>query len=193
MQSQVISDTQLLLQFKNGNEAALELLINRHKEKVYSTIYLFVKDAYLAEDIFQDTFIKVIKTLSQGTYRDEGKFLPWVLRIAHNLCIDHFRKNKRYPKVTTSDGFDIFAVLPFHEDNAEQAMIKDQTSDRVRQLVNQLPDEQREVVILRHYAGMSFKEIAELTDVSINTALGRMRYALINLRKMIEEKQIALR
>lgn len=192
MESHVISDKELLSQYQNGNEAALELLIERHKEKVYTAIYMFVKDTYLAEDIFQDTFIKVLKTLRKGKYREEGKFLPWVMRIAHNLCIDHFRKNKRHPKVTNSEGFDIFDILPFADDNAEQSMVKKQAHQKVRDLVNQLPDEQKEVVVLRHYAGMSFKEIAELTDVSINTALGRMRYALINMRKMVEEKQIAL-
>lgn len=192
MESHVISDKELLSQYQNGNEAALELLINRHKEKVYTTIYMFVKDSYLAEDIFQDTFIKVLKTLRKGKYREEGKFLPWVMRIAHNLCIDHFRKTKRHPKVTNNEGFDIFDILPFSDDNAEQSMVKKQAHQKVRDLVNQLPDEQKEVVVLRHYAGMSFKEIAALTDVSINTALGRMRYALINMRKMVEEKQIAL-
>lgn len=192
MRSEIISDQELLSQYLSGNEAALEVLINRHKDKVFTAIYMFVQDTYLAEDIFQDTYIKVIKTLRKGKYREEGKFLPWVLRIANNLCIDHFRKTKRNPKVTTSDGFDIFKVLKFEEDNAEQALIKSQTHNKVRTLVENLPEEQREVVMLRHYAGMSFKEIAELTDVSINTALGRMRYALINMRKMIEERQIAL-
>lgn len=192
MESQVISDKELLSQYKNGNETALELLIERHKEKVYTAIYMFVKDTYLAEDIFQDTFIKVLKTLRKGKYREEGKFLPWVLRIAHNLCIDHFRKNKRNPKVTNSEGFDIFDILPFSGDNVEQDIEKKQAHQKVRDLVNALPDEQKEVVILRHYAGLSFKEIATLTDVSINTALGRMRYALINMRRLVEEKQIAL-
>lgn len=192
MEGQVISDKELLSQYKNGNESALELLIERHKEKVYTAIYMFVKDTYLAEDIFQDTFIKVLKTLRKGKYREEGKFLPWVLRIAHNLCIDHFRKNKRNPKVTNSDGFDIFDILPFSGDNVEQDIEKKQAHQKVRDLVNALPDEQKEVVILRHYAGLSFKEIATLTDVSINTALGRMRYALINMRRLVEEKQIAL-
>lgn len=192
MEGQVISDKELLSQYKNGNESALELLIERHKEKVYTAIYMFVKDTYLAEDIFQDTFIKVLKTLRKGKYREEGKFLPWVLRIAHNLCIDHFRKNKRNPKVTNSDGFDIFDILPFTGDNVEQDIEKKQAHQKVRDLVNALPDEQKEVVILRHYAGLSFKEIATLTDVSINTALGRMRYALINMRRLVEEKQIAL-
>lgn len=192
MRNQTISDKELLSQYQSGNEAALELLINRHKDRIYTAIYMFVKDDYLTEDIFQDTFIKVIDTLRKGKYKEEGKFLPWVLRIAHNLCIDHFRRNKRNPKVTTSDGFDIFKVLKFAEDNAEDTMIKDQAHNKVRMLVDTLPEEQKEVVILRHYANLSFKEIAKLTDVSINTALGRMRYALINMRKTIEAKQIVL-
>ena len=192
MQNQVISDKELLVQYQTGNEAVLEILIARHKDKIFTSIYLFVKDEYLAEDIFQDTFIKVIDTLRNGKYNEEGKFLPWVMRIARNLCIDHFRKTKRTPKVTTSEGFDIFTVLPFAEDNAEEKLIRDQSHDKVRRLVESLPEEQREVVILRHYANLSFKEIAALTDVSINTALGRMRYALINMRKTIEEKQIIL-
>ena len=192
MPNEVISDKELLSQYQQGNEVALELLISRHKEKIFTSIYLFVKDQYLAEDIFQDTFIKVIDTLRQGKYNEEGKFLPWVMRISRNLCIDHFRKTKRTPKVTTSDGFDIFKVLKFSEENAEQRIIKDQTYDKIKMLIENLPHEQKEVVVLRHYANLSFKDIATLTDVSINTALGRMRYALINMRKTIEEKQISL-
>ncbi len=192
MQDHVISDKELLSQYQSGNEAALELLITRHKEKIFTSIYIFVKDRYLAEDIFQDTFIKIIDTLRRGKYKEEGKFLPWAMRIARNLCIDHFRKTKRTPTITNGDGYDIFDILRFDTDNAEDTMIRNQSHDRVRKLVNQLPNEQKEVVILRHYAQLSFKEIAKLTGVSINTALGRMRYALINMRKMIEEKQIAL-
>jgi RNA polymerase sigma factor (sigma-70 family) len=192
MRNHIISDKDLLSQYLAGSEAALELLITRHKEKIFTSIYLFVKDTYLAEDIFQDTFIKVIETLKKGKYKEEGKFLPWVMRISHNLCIDHFRKTKRTPKVTNNDGFDIFKVLKFADDNAEQAMIKDQAYNKIRTLISSLPDEQKEVVILRHYAELSFKEIAKVTNVSINTALGRMRYALINMRKMVEEKQIVL-
>ncbi len=192
MRSQVLSDQELVQQYKAGSDSALEVLINRHKEKIYTAIYLFVRDEYLAEDIFQDTFIKVINTLRRNKYKEEGKFLPWALRIAQNLCIDHFRKTKRTPKVTTGDGFDIFNVLQFSDTNAEQAIIHQETSDKVRKLIDQLPKEQKEVVILRHYANLSFKEIAELTNVSINTALGRMRYALINMRKIIEHKQISL-
>ena len=146
----------------------------------------------LAEDIFQDTFIKVIETLKRGKYSEEGKFLPWVLRIAYNLCVDHYRKTKRTPTITTSDGQDIFKVLKFVEESAEDRIERDETAGKVRRLIDSLPPEQREVVILRHYADLSFKEIAAITDVSINTALGRMRYALINIRKMVEERQIAL-
>jgi RNA polymerase sigma-70 factor (ECF subfamily) len=187
-----MSDKQLLSRYKNGEEAALESLISRHKSKVYSTIFYFVKDDFLAEDIFQDTFIKVIDTLRSGKYKEEGKFLPWVMRISYNLCIDHFRRVKRTPTITNSDGFDIFNVLKFSETNAEDRMVKDQTKSKVRHLVENLPDEQREVVVLRHYAEMSFKDIADMTGVSINTALGRMRYALINMRKMMVERRIAI-
>ena len=192
MQVHVLSDKQLLGQYMSGNEAALETLISRHKEKVYTSILFFVKDHALAEDIFQDTFIKVIDTLRSGKYKEEGKFLPWVMRITYNLCIDHFRRQKRTPTITNSDGYDIFNVLKFSDGSAEDDMIRDQTRNKVRKLIDQLPAEQREVVILRHYSELSFKEIAELTNVSINTALGRMRYALINMRKMIAEKNISM-
>ncbi len=192
MRNQVLSDQELVHMYKAGDEAALESLINRHKKKIFTTIYIFVKDQYLAEDIFQDTFIKIINTLRKDKYKEEGKFLPWALRISHNLCIDYFRKAKRTPKITNQDGFDIFDVLKFSSVNAEQSMIRDETTSRVRHLLDQLPEEQKEVVILRHYANLSFKEIAKLTNVSINTALGRMRYALINMRKILEEKQISI-
>ena len=187
-----LDDRQLIRGYIKGDEACLEGLISRHKDRIYSTIYMFVKDKYLAEDIFQDTFIKVIDSLKSGNYKEEGKFLPWVLRIAHNLCIDHFRKIKRKPSVVNSEGFDIFDIIKFTGENAEDTMIKDQAKAKVKALVNQLPDEQKEVVILRHYAEMSFKEIADMTGVSINTALGRMRYALINMRKIIQEKELTL-
>jgi len=151
-----------------------------------------VRDKYIAEDLFQDTFIKVIDTLKKGKYKEEGKFLPWVMRIAHNLCIDYYRRTNRVPTITNSKGFDIFKVLPFAADNAEQRLVKEQTSDKVRALIDALPTEQKEVVILRHYANMSFKQIAKITNVSINTALGRMRYALINMRKIMLEKQVSI-
>lgn len=193
MHTQPISDHQLVQLYVTGsNNAALETLIHRHKTKVFTSIYLFVRDRYIAEDIFQDTFMKVVDKLREGKYLEEGKFLPWVMRIAHNLCIDYYRRTKRTPKITTADGFDIFNVLKFKDENAEDRIMEEQTHGKLRTMIEQLPDEQREVIILRHYSDLSFKEISEMTGVSINTALGRMRYALINLRKMIEEKAIVL-
>jgi RNA polymerase sigma factor (sigma-70 family) len=192
MQVQSMPDKQLVKMYIAGDESALEVLINRHKEKIYSSIQFTVKDAALAEDIFQDTFVKVIDTLRSGRYREQDKFLPWVMRISYNLCIDHFRRNKRMPTVTTGEGFDIFEVLGFKDNSIEENLITDNTTSKIRSLVNQLPEEQRQVLVLRHYSGMSFKEIAEMTDVSINTALGRMRYALINIRKMMAEKNISI-
>ncbi|MFT3679966.1 MAG: sigma-70 family RNA polymerase sigma factor [Ferruginibacter sp.] len=187
-----LTDQQLVHQYVDGNTEALSTLVNRYKDKIYTSIYLLVKDKYLAEDLFQDVFIRIIDTLKGGRYTDEGKFLPWALRIAHNMCVDHFRKIKRSPSIKTSDDRDIFEVLNFSEPNAEQRMMQGQSHDKVRQMLDLLPEDQREVIILRHYADLSFKEIAELTKCSINTALGRMRYGLINLRKMMTEKQIAL-
>lgn len=192
MSKSVLNDQELVNAYLRGSEPSLEVLIGRHKDRVYSAIYMFVRDQYLAEDIFQDTFIKVVESLRSGNYKEEGKFLPWVMRISHNLCIDYFRKVKRKPSVVDSDGFDIFEVLQFQGDNAEQAIMRDQSKAAVKNLINQLPEEQKEVVILRHYAEMSFKEISDMTGVSINTALGRMRYALINLRKMVTERSISL-
>jgi RNA polymerase sigma-70 factor (ECF subfamily) len=187
-----LSDQQLIHLYMEGDADALSTLVMRYKEKIYTSIYLLVKDKYLAEDIFQDVFIRVIDTLKGGRYTDEGKFLPWVMRIAHNMCVDHFRKVKRNPTIKTSDDRDIFEVLNFSEPGADQRMMNGQSHDRVRKMVDLLPEDQREVIILRHYADLSFKEIADLTNCSINTALGRMRYGLINLRKMMTEKQIAL-
>lgn len=187
-----LNDQQLIHLFKDGDNLALETLVLRHKDKLYTSIYLLVKDRYLAEDLFQEVFIRVIDTLRSNRYTEEGKFLPWAMRIAHNLCVDHFRKVKRTPTIKTSDDHDIFEVLHFSEENAEQKMMKAQSHDRVRRMLDLLPEEQRDVIILRHYADLSFKEIAALTNCSINTALGRMRYGLINLRKMMVEKQIAL-
>jgi RNA polymerase sigma-70 factor (ECF subfamily) len=188
----MLNDQKLILNYLDGDERAFEVLLNRHKSKIYSSIYLFVKDQFLAEDIFQEVFIKIIDTLRKGKYNHEGKFVQWAMRISYNMCVDHFRKSKRNSKVTPTDSFDIFDVLEVNDDNMEQSMIKGQTHKRVKDLVDMLPPEQREVVILRHYAEMSFKEISQLTRVSINTALGRMRYALINLRKLIEEKEVSL-
>lgn len=185
-------DRQLVRAYLEGNERAFEELLNRHKNKIYTSIYLFVKERSLAEDIFQDTFIKIIDTLRKGKYNEEGKFVQWAMRIAYNMCVDNFRRSKRKPTVSPTDEFDIFSILETNETNAEDKIIQSQTHSKLRSLVDQLPEEQREVVILRHYAEMSFKEIASLTRVSINTALGRMRYALINIRKMVEEKEIIL-
>jgi RNA polymerase sigma-70 factor (ECF subfamily) len=187
-----ISDQDLIMLYLGGSERAFEELLLRHKQKIYGSIYLFVKDSTLAEDIFQEVFIKIIDTLRKGKYNHEGKFLQWALRISYNMCVDYFRRNKRKPKTTTTDSFDIFDVLPLSDLNAEQIMVRDQTHDKIKDLLDLLPEEQREVVILRHYADMSFKEISKLTRVSINTALGRMRYALINIRKIIEEKELTL-
>jgi len=192
METQVVSEKELVQLYIQGQESALQTLIIRHQSKIFTAINIFVKNRALAEDIFQDTFIKVIDTLRSGKYKEEGKFLPWVMRIAHNLCIDHFRKSKRTPTITTPDGFDIFDVLKFADENVEDRMIKEQTALKVRKLIDQLPPEQKEVVILRHYANFSFKEIATLTKVSINTALGRMRYALQNIREVIAEKEMSI-
>ncbi len=187
-----LTDQQLVHQYVEGNTEALSTLVSRYKDKIYTSIYLLVKDKYLAEDLFQDVFIRIIDTLNGGRYTEEGKFLPWALRIAHNMCVDHFRKVKRSPSIKTSDDRDIFEVLNFNEASPEQKMMQSQSHDRVRKMIDMLPEDQREVIILRHYADLSFKEIAELTKCSINTALGRMRYGLINMRKMMVEKQIAL-
>nr|MBC7613882.1 sigma-70 family RNA polymerase sigma factor [Pseudopedobacter sp.] len=193
MSYQVKTDQELVHLYIKGKELALSELIIRHKSRIYTSIYLLVKDEYLAEDIFQDTFIKVIKTLKAGKYNEEGKFLPWVLRIGHNLVIDHFRREKRNPTITNSDGFDIFDVLGIYDESIEEKMVKQQTYDDLKKLIHLLPSEQKEVLIMRHYGELSFKEIADLTDVSINTALGRMRYALNNLRKMMTAKELTLK
>ncbi|MCW3117233.1 MAG: sigma-70 family polymerase sigma factor [Chitinophagaceae bacterium] len=186
------TDNELINLFGDGNFDALEALVLRHKDKLYTSILFLVKDKYLAEDIFQDVFIRIIDTLRGGRYTEEGKFLPWAQRIAHNLCVDHFRKVKRTPTIKTGDDKDIFEVLNFTEDGVDVRMMKRQSYDRVREMLERLPEDQREVIVLRHYADMSFKEIASITNCSINTALGRMRYGLINLRKMMVQKQIAL-
>ncbi len=187
-----IEDSILVRDYISGEEKALEILINRHNQRITSFIYSKVMDRDVAEDIFQDTFIKVIKTLKKGTYSEEGKFLPWVMRIAHNLIIDYFRKNKRMPKFEGNEEFNIFSVLGDDKLNAEKQLIKDQIDSDLGKLIEELPDDQREVLLMRIYRDMSFKEISENTGVSINTALGRMRYALINLRKIIEKHNIVL-
>jgi RNA polymerase sigma-70 factor (ECF subfamily) len=191
MQTNRISDQELIGAYLSGNQTSLEILIHRHKKRVYAYILMVVKDSELADDIFQDTFIKVINTLRTGAYKEEGKFIQWVMRIAHNLVIDHFRKSRRIPVVDNGhDDFDIFDTLHYTDASVEERLITEQVHADLRKLVDHLPKEQREVLIMRHYADMSFKDIAEQTDVSINTALGRMRYALINLRKMIREKDL---
>ncbi|NKI32147.1 RNA polymerase sigma factor [Croceivirga thetidis] len=187
-----IDDSVLVKNYIGGDEKALEVLINRHNQRISSFIYSKVLDKEVTEDIFQDTFIKVIKTLKRGRYSEEGKFLPWVMRIAHNLIIDHFRKNKRMPKFEGSDDFNIFSVIKDEKMNAEKQLIKDQIDSDLTLLIEELPEDQKQVLIMRIYKDMSFKEIAENTDVSINTALGRMRYALINLRKIVEKNNIVL-
>ena len=186
------TDHDLIVNFQDGDLNALETLVLRHKDKMYTSILFLVKDKYLAEDIFQDVLIKIIDTIRGGRYTEEGKFLPWAMRIAHNLCVDHFRKVKRTPAIKTSDDRDIFEVINFTEEGADEKMMKRQSHEKVRQMLDLLPEDQREVIILRHYADMSFKEIAAATNCSINTALGRMRYGLINLRKLMTQKQIAL-
>ncbi len=187
-----IDDSVLVKDYINGEEKALEILIHRHNQRITSFIYSKVMDRDVAEDIFQDTFIKVIKTLKKGTYSEEGKFLPWVMRIAHNLIIDHFRKNKRMPMFQGTDDFNIFSVIGDEKLNAEKQLIKDQIDTDLNMLIEELPEDQKEVLLMRIYQDMSFKEISENTGVSINTALGRMRYALINLRKIIDKHNIIL-
>ena len=193
MNAPMVSDQELISEYLSGNHASLSKLVNRHKGKVFAYILMVVKDKQLADDVFQDTFIKVINTLRSGTYKEEGKFIQWVMRIAHNLIIDFFRKAKRLPMLEkTNDGSDIFDNVRIIEESIEDRMINEQIHEDIRNLIELLPREQREVLVMRHYSDLSFKEIAEQTDVSINTALGRMRYALINLRKMIDEKEITL-
>ncbi|NHF59185.1 sigma-70 family RNA polymerase sigma factor [Flavobacteriaceae bacterium TP-CH-4] len=187
-----VEDSVLVNNFISGDEKALEILINRHNQRISSFIYSKVLDRDVTEDIFQDTFIKVIKTLKKGTYSEEGKFLPWVMRIAHNLIIDHFRRNKRMPMFEGNEDFNIFSVIGDDKLNAEKQLIKDQIDTDLRLLIEELPDDQKEVLLMRIYKDMSFKEISENTGVSINTALGRMRYALINLRKIIDKHNIVL-
>ena len=193
MKAAAISDQELIARYLNGNEKSLEKLIFRHKRKVYAYIMMVVKDDQVADDIFQDAFIKVINTIRSGSYKEEGKFIQWVMRIAHNLIIDHFRRNKRIPVVNnSSDEYDIFEMVRIADPSVEELIITEQIHQDVRALIELLPVEQKEVLMMRHYDNMSFKEIADATDVSINTALGRMRYALINLRKIVREKNIIL-
>lgn len=187
------SDYELVKQFVDGDNSSIEQLINRYRTKVYTYILLIVKNQHLAEDLFQDTFIKVIKSLLDGKYKENGKFLSWVIRIAHNLIIDYYRKTKQLNAVSREDfQIDIFNSRKFSGINIEDRLINNQITQDIKNLIDELPNDQKEVILLRHYCGLSFKEIAEHTDVSINTALGRMRYALINLRKLIKEKNLSL-
>lgn len=184
-----ISDSQLVSLYQNGNEEAFEVLLHRHKSKIFTGIYLIVKDRYVAEDLLQETFIKAINTIRGGKYNEEGKFMPWISRIAHNLSIDYFRKSRRYPEVVLEDGSRVFDSMEFADDSAEMKQMKKETHIRLREFIKDLPTEQKQVLIMRHYLQMSFFEIAERTGVSINTALGRMRYALINLRKRMNKNR----
>ena len=194
MSVRIQEDNELVQLYINGNEEALATLLQRHKRRIFSSIYVIVRDRALAEDLFQDTFFKVIQTLKRNQYSEEGKFLPWVLRIARNLIIDHFRKNKKLPTVpvyVTEDGeeVDVFATIASTDDGFKNDKEQIQFRKKIRTMVSSLPDEQKEVVIMRMYYDMSFKEIADFCNVSINTSLGRMRYALINLKKMVEESK----
>ncbi len=187
-----LNDKELIQLFIDGNSAAFGIVVERHKTKIFTSIYMMVKDKYLAEDIFQDMCIRIINTLKNGNYVDNGKFLSWAMRIAHNMCVDHFRKVKHKPIIRTADGHNIFDVLNFSEPGVEEKIMNNESYSTIKKVVDMLPDEQREVIILRHFADQSFKEISELTNVSINTALGRMRYGLMNMRKLLVENQIAI-
>ena len=187
-----LTDNELIQLFQQGNTRAFDALIDRHQERIYNAILFMVKDSYLAEDLIQDIFIKIIHNLKLNKYNDEGKFLPWALRIAHNFCVDHFRKVKRTPTIKTSDDQDLFEVIKHADHSADYKMTRSQTHRNIQELVDLLPEEQREIIVLRHYANLSFKEIAQMTNCSINTALGRMRYGLINLRKMMNERGMSL-
>lgn len=192
MANHQISDAILVKNYIDGDENALSILINRHQSKIFGFIYSKISDRDISNDIFQDTFIKVIKTLKSKSYNEEGKFLPWVMRIAHNLIIDHFRKNKKMPMFRETEEFSIFSIMTDDSLTIENKIIKDQVEFDLKKLIEELPADQKEVLIMRMYQDMSFKEISEITGVSINTALGRMRYALMNMRKVIEKHQIIL-
>lgn len=188
-----ITDAELINAYLLGDADAIEKLIYRHKDKLYTSIYVLVKDKYAAEDIFQDAFLKIIRTFNDDRYNEQGKFLPWALRVAHNLCMDHFRKSRKQIPITTENGEDILALFGAKTETPSARIETSQTNNDVRLLIEELPEEQREVVVLRVYGDLSYKQISEITGVSINTALGRMRYALLNLRKAIREKQLVLR
>lgn len=184
-------DSELIAQYRKGSEAAFDLLVDRYHSKVYTTIFLIVKDQKIAEDLLQDVFVKVVQTLHSDRYSEEGKFQPWILRIAHNLAVDFFRKRKRYPTILLEDGSNVFNSLKFSEASVEDHQVKEDTIELVKRLIEELPEAQKEVLVMRHYLEMSFQEIADQTGVSINTALGRMRYALIHLRKKMKQLNIA--
>ena len=186
------NDQQLISLYLKGNSDAISILIDRHKDKIFTTIFLMVRDKYVTEDLFQDCFVHMINKLNSGRYNEEGKFLPWMIRLAHNLVIDHLRKVKRQPSIVTSSDHDIFELINFQDDGVEKKMMQTQSYEQVTKLLDFLPEEQREVIVMRHFGNLSFKEISDITGCSINTALGRMRYGLINIRKVMAEKQIAL-
>ncbi|MBL7702158.1 MAG: sigma-70 family RNA polymerase sigma factor [Ferruginibacter sp.] len=185
-----LSENELIESYLNGDSNAFTYLVNRHKNKIFTSIYLLVKDHYLAEDIFQEVFIRILESLQKGAYVENGKFLSWAVRIAHNMCMDHYRKVKRTPVIKTSDNDDLFKVYNFSEPGVDDKIMKGEIDNQVKKAIDKLPQDQREMLILRHFAGLSFREIAALSDISINTALGRMRYALINVRKMLPETQL---
>ncbi len=191
MINNALSDSQLVKLYIKGDEESLEVLIERYKARIFTSVHLIVKDRYLAEDLVQETFIKAINTLRSGRYNDEGKFQPWIMRIAHNLAIDHFRKARRFPTIVMEDGSNVFNTLEFSEAPYETIQAQKDTKAKLRTFIQELPEAQREVLVMRHYMEMSFQDIAEATGVSINTALGRMRYALINLRKKMKKHNIA--
>ena len=192
MANLVLPDAVLVKNYISGDESALALLINRHQSKIYGFIYSKINDRDLSDDIFQDTFIKVIKTLKTSSYNEEGKFLPWVMRIAHNLIVDHFRKGKKMPMLRETEEFSIFTILTDNSPTIEGKLITEQIEGDLVKIIEELPDDQKEVLMMRIYQDLSFKEISDLTGVSINTALGRMRYAILNMRKVIEKNQIIL-
>lgn len=191
--SDMLNDKELVLRYRDGDVASFQILVDRYQNKIYSYVLMLVKDKQLADDIFQDTFLKIIRTIKAGAYKEEGKFIQFAMRISHNLIIDHFRKAKRLPMVDpTKEDYDMLDNARFMDPSIEEQIVTEQTYDDVRKMIEFLPAEQREVLVMRMYDDMSFKEIAEATNVSINTALGRMRYALINLRKMAKEKRVEL-
>lgn len=186
-----LSDNELIQLYLKGDSFAFSNLVNRHKSKIYSAIYILVKDEHLAEDFFQEVFIRIIESFKKGTYVENGKFLSWAIRIANNLCVDHFRRTRRNRVIKISDGYDIFEQLGFSEPAVDVKMMQIERNNSVKKAIDQLPQDLREIIILRHYANLSFREISAISGISINTALGRMRYALINIRKLLPEKHLA--